>query len=93
MPGAPDDTVGLLVAEAGVPLNVLYRPGGPGLRELGRLGVARVSTGSLLFRAAVGAAVDVADAVRAGRGDDLPAVPSYARVQAWSGWFGDGRSG
>lgn len=28
-PGAPDDLVGLLAAEVGVPLNVLHRPGGP----------------------------------------------------------------
>lgn len=92
VPAAPDDTLGLLVAEAGVPLNVLYRPGGPGLRELGRLGVARVSTGSLLFRAALGAALDVADAVRSGPSGGPATVPSYVRVQAWSGRFGDTRS-
>jgi 2-methylisocitrate lyase-like PEP mutase family enzyme len=88
VPGAPDDTVGRLAAGVDAPLNVLYRPGGPGLRELGRLGVARVSTGSLLFRAALGAALDVAGAVRDGRDGPLPAVPSYARVQGWSGRFG-----
>ncbi|MEU2610029.1 isocitrate lyase/phosphoenolpyruvate mutase family protein [Micromonospora sp. NPDC007271] len=81
VPGAPDDSVGLLAAEAGRPLNVLYRPGGPGLAELARLGVARLSTGSLLFRAALGAALDLADAVRAGREADLPAAPSYGWVQ------------
>ncbi|MFD2765020.1 isocitrate lyase/PEP mutase family protein [Micromonospora eburnea] len=88
VPGAPDDTVGLLAAEAGRPLNVLYRPGGPGLAELGRLGVARVSTGSLLFRAALGAVLAVADAVRADRPGDLPAVPSYGWVQELTGRFG-----
>ncbi|SBT42396.1 isocitrate lyase/PEP mutase family protein [Micromonospora narathiwatensis] len=93
VPGAPDDTVGLLAAEGGRPLNVLHRPGGPGLAELGRLGVARVSTGSLLFRAALGAALEVADAVRAGRAGDLPAVPSYGWVQELTGRFGSGRSG
>ncbi|PWU43626.1 isocitrate lyase/phosphoenolpyruvate mutase family protein [Micromonospora globispora] len=80
-PGAPDDLVGLLAAEVGVPLNVLHRPGGPSLAELGRLGVARVSTGSLLFRAALGAALHVAEAVRAGRDGGQPTVPSYAQVQ------------
>ncbi len=87
VPGAPDDTVGLLAAQAGRPLNVLHRPGGPGLAELGRLGVARVSTGSLLFRAALGVALDVADAVRAGREADLADVPSYGWVQALAGRF------
>lgn len=93
VPGAPDDTVGLLAAEVGVPLNVLHRPGGPGLEELGRLGVARVSTGSLLFRAALGAALDLADAVRAGRDGDPGGVPSYGWVQELSGRFGADLSG
>ncbi|NES27376.1 isocitrate lyase/phosphoenolpyruvate mutase family protein [Micromonospora terminaliae] len=80
-PAAPDDTVELLVAEVGLPLNVLHRPGGPDLATLGRLGVARVSTGSLLFRAALGAALHLADAVRAGRDAGLPPAPDYAWVQ------------
>lgn len=83
-PGAPDDLVGLLAAEVGVPLNVLHRPGGPSLAELGSLGVARVSTGSLLFRAALGAALHVAEAVRSGRDGGPPTVPSYAHVQELS---------
>ncbi|WP_262286491.1 isocitrate lyase/phosphoenolpyruvate mutase family protein [Micromonospora sp. MA102] len=83
-PGAPDDTVGSLVTEVGLPLNVLHRPGGPDLATLGRLGVARVSTGSLLFRAALGAALHLADAVGAGRDAGLPAAPDYAWVQALS---------
>ncbi|MBM0230127.1 MULTISPECIES: isocitrate lyase/phosphoenolpyruvate mutase family protein [Micromonospora] len=93
VPGAPDDTVGLLAAEVGVPLNVLHRPGGPSLAELGRLGVARVSTGSLLFRAALGAALDLADAVGAGRDGDRRAVPSYGWVQELSGRFGADHTG
>ncbi|SCL33275.1 2-Methylisocitrate lyase, PEP mutase family [Micromonospora rhizosphaerae] len=93
VPGAPDDTVGLLAAEIAAPLNVLYRPGGPDLAELGRLGVARVSTGSLLFRAALGAALEVADAARSGRHGDLPTVPSYGQVQGLSGRFGTDRTG
>ncbi|MBF5029114.1 MULTISPECIES: isocitrate lyase/phosphoenolpyruvate mutase family protein [unclassified Micromonospora] len=82
VPGAPDDLVGLLAAEAGLPLNVLYRPGGPDLAALGRLGVARVSTGSLLFRAALGAALHLTDAIGAGRDAGLPAPPGYEEVQA-----------
>lgn len=84
VPGVPDEHVGRLAAEVGLPLNVLYRPGGPGLAALGRLGVARVSTGSLLFRAALGAALHLADAVRAGLDADLPAPPAYGWVQALS---------
>ncbi|MFG1891408.1 isocitrate lyase/phosphoenolpyruvate mutase family protein [Micromonospora sp. NPDC049051] len=84
VPGTPDaDTVAALVAEIGAPLNVLYRPGGPTLDELRALGVARVSTGSLLFRAAFGAALDTLDAVRSGA--TLPTrPPSYDEVQRLS---------
>ncbi|MFC0097031.1 isocitrate lyase/phosphoenolpyruvate mutase family protein [Micromonospora marina] len=82
VPGAPDDLVGVLAAEVGLPLNVLYRPGGPDLAALGRLGVARVSTGSLLFRAALGAALHLTDAIGAGRDAGLPAAPGYEEVQA-----------
>ncbi|ADU10441.1 MULTISPECIES: isocitrate lyase/PEP mutase family protein [Micromonospora] len=82
VPGAPDELVGVLAAEAGLPLNVLYRPGGPDLAALGRLGVARVSTGSLLFRAALGTALHLTDAIGAGRDAGLPAPPTYEEVQA-----------
>ncbi|MET7467867.1 isocitrate lyase/phosphoenolpyruvate mutase family protein [Micromonospora sp. NPDC005222] len=81
VPGAPDDVVGVLAAGAGLPVNVLYRPGGPDPAALGRLGVARVSTGSLLFRAALGAALHLADAIGAGRDPGLPPPPGYAQVQ------------
>ncbi|WP_200207240.1 isocitrate lyase/PEP mutase family protein [Micromonospora coerulea] len=93
VPAAPDDTVGLLAAEVGLPLNVLHRPAGPGPAELGRLGVARVSTGSLLFRAALGAALDLADAVRAGRDGETGGVPSYGWVQGLAGRFGTDHTG
>nr|WP_030499949.1 isocitrate lyase/phosphoenolpyruvate mutase family protein [Micromonospora purpureochromogenes] len=82
VPGAPDDLVGRLAAEAGLPVNVLYRPGGPDPAALGRLGAARVSTGSLLFRAALGAALHLADAIAAGNDAGLPAPPGYDEVQA-----------
>ncbi|MFI5837250.1 isocitrate lyase/phosphoenolpyruvate mutase family protein [Micromonospora sp. NPDC051300] len=85
VPGAPDDEVGPLAAEVGLPLNVLHRPEGPDLVALGRLGVARVSTGSLPFRAALGAALRLVDAVAAGRDAGLPPAPGYAEVQALAG--------
>ncbi|WP_406104393.1 isocitrate lyase/phosphoenolpyruvate mutase family protein [Micromonospora globbae] len=98
-PGTVDpDTVRALVAEVGAPLNVLYRPGGPGVAELGRLGVARVSTGSLLFRAALGGALSALEEVRAGAADTDGAgapgrpteLPSYAQVQGLVEWGGEG---
>ncbi|MFC0505854.1 isocitrate lyase/PEP mutase family protein [Micromonospora costi] len=83
-PGAPDAaTIGVLTAAVDAPLNVLHRPGGPDLAELARLGVARVSTGSLPFRVALGAALATVDALRAGPTDAAPraAPPSYEEVQ------------
>jgi 2-methylisocitrate lyase-like PEP mutase family enzyme len=62
---------------ADVRLNLLFQPDGPTLDELASLGVARVSTGSFLFRVALGAALDAAS----GR-PVATAVPSYAEVQA-----------
>ncbi|MEH0845349.1 isocitrate lyase/phosphoenolpyruvate mutase family protein [Micromonospora sp. CPCC 205711] len=83
VPGVTDpDAVRALTAGTDAPLNVLYRPGGPGLDALGRLGVARVSTGSLLFRAALAAVLRTAAAARDG-GEPDPAVP-YAEVQRLS---------
>ena len=46
-----------VVREVGVPVNILALPAGPPVPELGRVGVRRVSTGSLLARAAYGALV------------------------------------
>ncbi len=64
------------------PVNVLHLPA-LGLPRLAELGVRRVSTGSLLFRAALHAAVTTALAVR--DGEPLPAgIPGYAEVDALS---------
>jgi 2-methylisocitrate lyase-like PEP mutase family enzyme len=61
-----------VVRAVGVPVNVL------GNRAVAGLGVARISTGSLLFRAALGAAVAVA------RGEEpSPGIPTYAEVQRY----------
>src|SRR4051794_6983731 len=68
-----------LVAAIPVPLNVLVVPG-LSLTELGELGVRRVSTGSLPYRAAIDAAVAVAAAVR--DGDDVPSATPYPEMQA-----------
>lgn len=79
VPGAtdPDDLRALSVAIP-VPLNVLVVPG-LSLSELGELGVRRVSTGSLPYRAALDAAVEVARSVRDGR--DVVAATPYPELQ------------
>ncbi|WP_333771231.1 isocitrate lyase/PEP mutase family protein [Streptomyces sp. IBSBF 2435] len=74
---APDD-LRILAARTPVPVNVLLVPGLT-LHELAGLGVRRVSTGSLPYRAAIDAAVAVATDARAGR-TPPPATP-YATMQ------------
>ena len=55
VPGVSDgETIGRLAAAIPGPLNVLAMPSTPPVPELGRLGVARVSVGSGLGRAALG---------------------------------------
>lgn len=66
-----------VAARTPLPLNVLYQPGGPTLAQLAEAGVARVSTGSLLYRAALqGALAAVLDA----RGEKAPALPTYGDI-------------
>jgi 2-methylisocitrate lyase-like PEP mutase family enzyme len=82
VPGVRDlAAVGALAAECPAPLNVLFDPRGATVAELAAAGVRRVSLGSLLFRTALGAALDAAGAVRAGRPVTHP-CPSYQDVQA-----------
>ncbi|MFC4002150.1 isocitrate lyase/phosphoenolpyruvate mutase family protein [Prauserella oleivorans] len=80
VPGRIPDLPALLVGVS-LPLNVLYLPGERTVPELAALGVRRVSTGSLLLRAAVGATVAAAEAIRAGASPAGP-VPSYADIQS-----------
>ena len=67
--------VAAVVAAVPVPLNVLLTGD---LDELAELGVARVSTGSLLYRAALAAALRAA---LTARGDEAPTALSYGDVQ------------
>lgn len=67
-----------LAATIRVPLNVLVHPA-LSLRELGELGVRRVSTGSLPYRAAVHAATAAVEAVRDGH--PIPPATPYAELQ------------
>ncbi|MFI6492130.1 isocitrate lyase/phosphoenolpyruvate mutase family protein [Streptomyces sp. NPDC050564] len=83
-PGLSDaDRIAALVKTLDVPLNILYSPLGPTVAQLGDLGVRRVSLGSLLYRRALGAAVDTAVDIRAGR-PPRGVTPTYADVQALS---------
>ena len=68
VPGLPLGDIEAFVRAVDAPLNVLYTPGA-GLAERG---VARISTGSLLFRAAIGATLRFAEAARAGEVIDAP---------------------
>ncbi|CND97182.1 PEP phosphonomutase-like enzyme [Mycobacterium tuberculosis] len=80
VPGIVDDAdIRAVLEAADVPLNVLYLPGRTEYARLARLGVHRVSTGSLPFRKALQAAVAAALGVTGADGD-LPA-PSYGDVQ------------
>lgn len=53
------------VVAVGAPVNILGLPGAPGLEDLSRVGVRRISTGSLLASAAYGALASVASELRA----------------------------
>jgi 2-methylisocitrate lyase-like PEP mutase family enzyme len=81
VPGVVADAeVEALVAAAGVPVNLLFQPGRLSIETVRALGVRRVSTGSLLFRAALGAALETAGAVR----DGVPLrreVPTVRQIQ------------
>jgi 2-methylisocitrate lyase-like PEP mutase family enzyme len=80
VPGIVDDAdIRAVLDTADVPLNVLYLPGRTEYARMDRLGVHRVSTGSLLFRRALQVTVSAALGVT-GEGGDHPA-PSYGDVQ------------
>lgn len=79
VPGATDPgELRILAAEIALPVNVLVVPN-LSLDELGQLGIRRISTGSLPYRAAIDAAVEVATAVRDGRRP--PSATPYPQAQ------------
>lgn len=81
VPGlAEDEHIAGLVAALAVPVNILFLPQRHTVARLAELGVRRISTGSLLFRAAVHAAVVAAVGVRDGE-LTVDNVPSYAEIQ------------
>lgn len=80
VPGlAEPDAIRAITAALSVPVNVLPVPG-RSLADLAALGVRRVSTGSLPYRAALAVAVEAAAAVR--DGSKLPASVPYHDLQA-----------
>ncbi|MGI5489246.1 cytochrome P450 [Microtetraspora malaysiensis] len=82
VPGvAETEHIRALVGGAGAPLNVLFLSARHTVAGLAELGVRRISCGSLLYRAALGAAVTTALAVAKG-GPVAADLPGYAEVQA-----------
>jgi 2-methylisocitrate lyase-like PEP mutase family enzyme len=83
VPGlAAERDIAPVVAAVPVPLNVLFLPGRTNVRALPGFGVRRMSTGSFLFRAALGAAVDAVRAVRRNSTPLTDDIPTYQQVQA-----------
>ncbi|WP_030167496.1 isocitrate lyase/PEP mutase family protein [Spirillospora albida] len=81
VPGiAADGDIRAVLDHVPLPLNVLYLPGRTDIKRLGDLGVHRISTGSLLFREALRAAVALALDIAGEDGGAYP-VPSYDDVQ------------
>jgi 2-methylisocitrate lyase-like PEP mutase family enzyme len=79
VPGATEPAdLAALTGALGLPVNILAHPTF-GLQELRDLGVRRVSTGSLPYRAAVDAAVRVATSIRDGQA--APTATPYPEMQ------------
>lgn len=77
---ADPEAVAQVVAAVEVPVNLLFLPGRTTVTGLAELGVRRISTGSLLYRAALHGALAAAAAVR----DGTPVangIPAYAEVE------------
>lgn len=84
VPGLADPSdIEAVVAAVDLPVNILFLPGRMTVAGLAGLGVRRISTGSLLFRAAIAATLRIATAVRDGTDVDS-GLPAYAEVNAWA---------
>ncbi|MEO6942861.1 MAG: isocitrate lyase/phosphoenolpyruvate mutase family protein [Terrimesophilobacter sp.] len=84
----PDD-IRSITAGTMLPVNVLAHPSLT-VAALGELGIRRVSSGSLPYRAAVDAAVNIANALR--DGTPVPAATPYGEMQARLTKFSQGTS-
>ncbi len=88
VPGlAAAEDIRRITAGIGVPVNVLAHPSLT-VAQLGELGVRRVSSGSLPYRAAVDAAVNIATVLR--DGGQVPSATSYSEMQSRLEAFGQG---
>jgi len=83
---APED-IRSITDRVGLPVNVLAHPALT-VGELGKLGVSRVSSGSLPYRAAVDAVVTVAHALRDSQ--PVPVATSYWELQSRLVKFNEG---
>lgn len=80
VPGTiPVDVITSLTHDIPAPVNMLVQPGVT-VPELAAAGVARVSTGSLLFRVALGAIEAAARSIRDGADAPAGGIPSYDDV-------------
>lgn len=80
VPGLRDlGEIAQVAASTPLPLNVLYQPDGPTPARLAEAGVARVSTGSLLYRAALQGALATALGIQ---GRPAPQIPTYTETTA-----------
>lgn len=82
--------IGSITSGTAVPVNLLAHPSLT-VAELGKLGVRRVSSGPLPYRASVDAAVNVANALR--EGSPTPSATSYWEMQARLVAFNQGLEG
>ena len=82
LPGVRDaETIARMVADLKFPINILAGPGSPSVPELEKLGVARVSMGSSLVRAALGLVRKMAEELKTtGTYHTLEDAPPHADV-------------
>ncbi|MDX6351019.1 MAG: hypothetical protein QOF84_5809 [Streptomyces sp.] len=82
VPGLQDaSAITALVKALHAPLNILFATTGPSRAHLADLGVSRISTGSLLFRAALHSAVELADSIAQDQQPAPAGLPTYAQAQ------------
>lgn len=83
VPGvASSDAIAALTGALPAPVNVLVGSAGRSTAELAGLGVARISTGSLLFRASLGLLERMAGELAGGDATPPEQTPDYASVAA-----------
>ncbi|GAA2411262.1 isocitrate lyase/phosphoenolpyruvate mutase family protein [Streptomyces glaucosporus] len=86
---ADEDGIRAVAGELDAPLNVLFSPGRHTYERLAEWGAARISLGSLLFRAALRHAVGLAASI-ADPSAEAPELPSYDRARALADVWADG---